>query len=159
MEKSIKGIAACGLALCLAASASAQSGTSSSDLSKVRENNRMLLIPDDALKIRGIAQGANDFMANTPALRGGPTEVELVAAKDARERRLAMYEDNQRFDSAPSKSRMTATDPGIPTVDVSSNEPDSTPPDESQDDEAPSKYLLPAAFIGLVIYTLKKLSR
>lgn len=157
MGRTLNSIAACGLALCLSASAVAQNTVSSADLSKVRETNREQLHPGEALKIRGIAQGANDFLANTPALRGGPTNVELVAAEDARERRLAMYEGGQRFDSAPrSSSRMSASDPGIPTAGEAADVPGSSPPEEKQDDDAPNRYLLPAAFVGLVIYTLKK---
>ncbi len=159
MEKSLKGMTACGLALCLAAGASAQSDVSRSDLSKASQNDKVLLIPHDALKIRGIAHDSNDFLANTPALRGGPTKAELVAAEDARERRLAMYEDGKRFDSAPRRDiQMSASDPGIPMAADAPGDPGSHPPGEEQDDDSPSKLLWPAAFIGLAIYALKKLT-
>jgi len=124
---------------------------------EVNKTNREQLHPGQPLKIRGIAQGANDFLAKTPALRGGPTEVELVASQDAHQRRLAMYEGGTRFNTAPRSSpRMTASDPGIPDSVRDPGEPDSGPPTEDQKNEAPSRFLLPAAFIGLLLFTLKK---
>ncbi len=159
MEKKFKGMIACGLAVCLAVGASAQSDASSSDLSEVGKNDKSLLIPHDALRIRGIAHDSNDFLANTPALRSGPTKAQLVAAEDARERRLAMYEDGKRFDSAPRRDiQMSASDPGIPMAADAPGDPESQPPADGQDDDSSSKLLWPAAFIGLVIYTLKKLT-
>ncbi|MCP5024304.1 MAG: hypothetical protein GY930_21360 [bacterium] len=159
MEKSFKGTIACCLALCLAVGASAQSDISRSDLSKASQNDKSLLIPYDALMIRGIAHDSNDFLANTPALRSGRTIAQLVATEDARERRLAMYEDGKRFDSAPRRDiRMSASDPGIPVAADAPSDPGSRPPGEEQDDDSPTRLLWPAAFIGLVICALKKLT-
>lgn len=147
------------MALCLAASATAQDGISRADLSEVRKTDREQLHPGEALKIRGIAQGANDFLANTPALRSGPSAVQLVEAKDAHARRLAMYDDGKHFTEPPRQSRQVSAD-GVPLPLEHSESPETskTPKDEDEPSDGSNKYLLPGMLIGLVLYTIKKLT-
>lgn len=129
------------------------------ELSKIGKTDRVQLHPGEALKIRGIAQGANDFLASTPALRSEPTAVELVAAEEAHARRIAMYTKGERFSSAPSQGqRMIASDPGSPIGSFESADPDSKAPPIEEDPDGSNKYLLPGVILGLVLYTARKLT-
>ena len=156
MKKLALGLLACGLVPL----AAAQDTINSADLSEVGKTDRVQLHPGEALKIRGIAQGANDFLASTPALRSAPTAVELVAAEEAHARRIAMYADGQRFSSAPSQGkRMIASDPNNSIESFESAQPESTPPPaEEEPSDGSSKLLLPGVFLGLILYVGRKMT-
>ncbi|MCA9002846.1 MAG: hypothetical protein KDB61_13060, partial [Planctomycetes bacterium] len=136
-------------------------GQDKGDLSKVGRTDREQLHPGEALKIRGIAQGANDFLASTPALRGAPTAVELVAAEDAHARRLAMYTEGRRYTSAPSQAKpMLAANPGVPVHSTGPAQPGATPETrtEAPTDES-NRWLLPGIILGLILFVGRKLTR
>ncbi len=144
------------LALGLATQATAQDKVDSSKLAKT---DRVQLHPGEALKIRGIAMGANDFLASTPALRSEPTAVELVAAEEAHARRIAMYNDGARFDSAPSQGpRLIASDPGQSIDSFESADPESKQAPVEEPVEDSNRYLLPGVLLGLLLYAGRKLT-
>jgi hypothetical protein len=147
-----------GLAFCLTTNATAQEVFGGWEMSEVGKTNRVQLHPGEPLKIRGIGQGANDFLAKTPALRSAPSAIELVASEETRERKLAMYADGARFDSAPRRSqRMTASDTHRPMIAIDSAPPAAQPPVEEEPSEGSNPLLIPGAILGLLFYAVRKL--
>ncbi|MFT4647521.1 MAG: hypothetical protein ACI9X4_000734 [Glaciecola sp.] len=127
-------------------------------MAEVGKTNRVQLHPGEPLMIRGIGQGANDFLASTPALRSAPSAIQLVAAEETRKRKLAMYADGARFDSAPSRSpRMTASDAHRPIRAIESASTAAQPPIEEEPSEGSNPFLISGAILGLLFYSVRKL--
>ena len=136
-------------------------GQGKKELSEIGKTDRVQLHPGEALKIRGIAQGANDFLASTPALRSAPTAVELVAAEDAHARRLAMYTEGRRYTSDPGPGKpKAATGPSIPVHSTKPAQPGAAPPTQTETPKDESnRWLLPGIILGLILFVGRKMTR
>jgi hypothetical protein len=149
-----------GLALLTAGGAHAQRSATGSELQELNKTSREQLHPGEPLKIRGIAQDANDFLANTPALRGQPSADALVAAEEAHARRLAMYETGQRFDSPPaSAQRFSGGNSQVPLDRIKPNPAGTDQPIEEDSAPSSSRFVLPGVILGLLIHAARKFTR